>query len=437
MLTPQPGRALSPERPGLALLGSLCLFLSAIEYLIPKPFPFMRIGLANLPLLLALDLFGARDFFLLTLLKVTGQGIVSGTLFSYVFLFSLAGTFSSAALMYVMRHAAGTKRAGFAGISCAGAMLSNGVQLVLARYFVFGAGFDRGFGQGLRFLVPPFLASGFISGTILGLFCEAFCRRSWWYAAHSRTGRPVGEPPLLTIRQESPPPPPTCRASEKRRLHRRSKMQRREGWNKFFNSGELFIAGLVMTLFFLFNPSPLFRVFQFLFFCFLAWLSGKKSRPLITALIMAGIVFFNLLAPYGKVLAQWGPLRITQGSLLAGLGKAVTLEGLVMLSAACVKSDLRLPGSLGLLLGESFRLLELLRNKRALIRRGRVLEGIDQMMLELEAELKAEPKAAPGGIAAGITPLTGRPKQKVLGLLLLAGMTAFTAAVGILAGVTR
>jgi heptaprenyl diphosphate synthase len=126
-------------------------------------------------------------------------------------------------------------------------------------------------------------------------------------------------------------------------------------------------------------------------------------------------------------------LRITQGSLLAGLGKAVTLEGLVMLSAACVKSDLRLPGSLGLLLGESFRLLELLRNKRALIRRGRVIEGIDQMMLELEAE----PKAESGGIAAGIAPLTGRPKQQAASLLLLAGMTALTAAIGVLAGVTR
>jgi heptaprenyl diphosphate synthase len=398
---PQPGSA---GRRTLALLGSLCLFLSAIEYLIPKPLPFMRIGLANLPLLLALDIFGPKDFFLLALLKVLGQGIISGTLFSYVFLFSLAGTFSSAALMYVMRHIMGTKHAGFAGIGCAGAMLSNGVQLLLARYFVFGAGL----GRGLRFLVPPFLASGFISGTVLGLFCEAFCRRSRWYAAHtgSGTAQPVNSGGAIspdTAPRETLPP------AVRRRLER---------WNNFFNGGGLFIAGLLMTLLFLFNPSPLFRIPQFAFFCLLAWLSGKKRNPLVTALIMAGIVFFNLLVPYGKMLAQWGPLRLTQGSLLAGLGKAVTLEGLVMLSGACVKPDLRLPGSLGALLGESFRLLELLRERRTVIRRGHIIEGLDLLMRELEA--------AP----AGTVPPRGNLKRKAVSLLLLAGMVALTAAIG-------
>ncbi|MDR1230490.1 MAG: heptaprenyl diphosphate synthase, partial [Spirochaetaceae bacterium] len=30
-----------------ALLGAFCLFLSSIEYMIPKPLPFMRLGIAN------------------------------------------------------------------------------------------------------------------------------------------------------------------------------------------------------------------------------------------------------------------------------------------------------------------------------------------------------------------------------------------------------
>ncbi|MCL2128626.1 MAG: Gx transporter family protein, partial [Treponema sp.] len=174
MLTPQPGR----ERDrSLALLGGLCLFLSAIEYLIPRPLPFMRIGLANLPLLLALDIFGPKDFFLLALLKVLGQGIIGGALFSYVFLFSLAGTFASASVMYLLRRLLGKKHLGFTGLGCAGAMASNGVQLVLARYFIFG--------PALRFIVPPFLASGFVTGAALGLFCEYFSRHSLWYAKHA------------------------------------------------------------------------------------------------------------------------------------------------------------------------------------------------------------------------------------------------------------
>ena len=33
------------------------MFLSVIEYMIPKPMPFMRLGLAHLPILLSLLIF--------------------------------------------------------------------------------------------------------------------------------------------------------------------------------------------------------------------------------------------------------------------------------------------------------------------------------------------------------------------------------------------
>jgi heptaprenyl diphosphate synthase len=392
MLTPQPGRA---ERHTVALLGSLCLFLSAIEYLIPKPLPFMRIGLANLPLLLALDILGPTDFFLLALLKVLGQGIMGGTLFSWVFLFSFAGTFSSAALMYLLRGSLGKKRIGFAGLGCAGAMASNGIQLILARYLIFG--------PALRYLAPPFLASGFVTGITLGLVCEYFCRHSRWYAEHEE---------ILT---------------EARRAHRTfgSRTRREEkGFNYFnktpFRAYELFYAGLLMALIFLLGRSLPARAMQFLLFCLFAKLLGKKINPLITITIMAGIVFFNLLAPYGKVLTVLGPLRITQGSLFAGLEKALTLEGLLMLSRACIRSDLRLPGTIGSLLGESLRILELMRAKKSLIRRGHIVAGIDQLMREVESVNTAEPTDAP----------PAQPKRSVKNIVLLGAVVVLTAVIG-------
>jgi len=310
----------------------------------------MRIGLANLPLLLALDFFGLKDFFLLALLKVLGQGIMGGTLFSWVFLFSLTGTFSSAALMYLLRQLLGKKRLGFAGLGCAGAMASNGVQLVLARFLVFG--------PALRYLAPPFLASGFVTGIALGLVCEYFCRKSQWYAYHIRN---------FTTE-----------------LHGgRGEKEKSCGIITPCNSVVFFFFGLLMALIFIVTPLPV-RAALFLVFCVFARLMGKKINPVITLIIMAGIVFFNLLVPYGKVLAAFGPLRITQGSLLAGLEKAVTLEGLLMLSRACIRSDLRLPGTIGSLLGESLRILELMREKKGLIRRGHIIAGIDEMLLEIE-----------------------------------------------------
>ncbi|MDR0376036.1 MAG: Gx transporter family protein [Treponema sp.] len=163
----------------VALLGALCLFLSSIEYMIPKPFPFMRIGIANLPLMLALDMLGRGDFFLLVLIKILGQALVTGTLFSYVFLFSLAGTTLSASAMFFLRRLCG-RRIGFIGIGVAGAMLSNLSQLFLASFFVFG--------KSVAYIAPPFLGAGLVAGVCLGAFCEHFASTSAWYAAVKRGG---------------------------------------------------------------------------------------------------------------------------------------------------------------------------------------------------------------------------------------------------------
>ncbi|MDR0377789.1 MAG: Gx transporter family protein [Spirochaetaceae bacterium] len=164
-----------PEtRKSLALLGACCLFFSTIEYMIPKPLPFMRIGIANLPLMLALDIFPFPVFLVLTALKVLGQALITGTLFSYVFLFSLTGTFFSAVFMYGLRRLLGRNRISFIGIGTVGAMMSNITQLALAWFFVFK--------NNVRYIAPPLLAAGMIAGAALGLFCEYFSSRSQWYA---------------------------------------------------------------------------------------------------------------------------------------------------------------------------------------------------------------------------------------------------------------
>lgn len=159
----------------VAVLGAFCLFLSTIEYMIPKPLPFMRIGIANLPIMLALDILSPFAFFVLVAIKVVGQSLVSGSLFSYIFLFSLLGSFSSAALMFFSRKLIGPGRIGFLGIGTLGALMSNMTQILLARVFVFG--------ESAKYVAPPFLAAGVVTGIALGLFCEAFVAKSAWYAA--------------------------------------------------------------------------------------------------------------------------------------------------------------------------------------------------------------------------------------------------------------
>jgi len=160
----------------IALLGAMCLFLSAIEYMIPKPLPFMRIGLANLPLMLAVDILPFSSFLVLIAIKIFGQALITGTLFSYILLFSIAGTFFSAMVMYALRRIFGRNRITFAGIGTAGAMVSNTAQLAMAQVFLLK--------ENVRYIAPPFLAAGLVTGITLGIFCEVFSRRSQYYKIH-------------------------------------------------------------------------------------------------------------------------------------------------------------------------------------------------------------------------------------------------------------
>jgi heptaprenyl diphosphate synthase len=167
------GTASNYERLELeAFLGALCLFFATIEYLFPKPFPFFRLGLANLPVLIALEILPGSYVLLLVLLKVLGQGLINGTLASYVFLFSLAGSFSSALVM-LGAHRAFRGYISLLGVSVLGALASNVVQIYLSVTFIFG--------RSAWVIAPVFLGLGLGSGVFVGVFALHFVRHSRWY----------------------------------------------------------------------------------------------------------------------------------------------------------------------------------------------------------------------------------------------------------------
>jgi heptaprenyl diphosphate synthase len=155
----------------VSLAAAVCLFLASIEYVIPKPLPFLRIGLANLPLLLALDLFPIHQFFFLLGLKILGQSLIQGSLFSFTFLFSLCGSLASGTVMLAARRALRGSTS-LIGISILGALASNLVQLILARYLVFG--------KSAWLIAPPFLLVGLISSSVLGYLAQVYRDRSTW-----------------------------------------------------------------------------------------------------------------------------------------------------------------------------------------------------------------------------------------------------------------
>jgi len=398
----------------VALLGALCFFLSALELLVPRPLPFMRIGLANMPLLLGVRLLRVGDFALLVLLKIVGQALVGGTFLSFVFLFSIAGTVASAAVMY----AAGRiprRLLGLAGIGCLGAMVSNGAQILVAAHPAL-------FGQAARLLMPPFLAAGFVAGIVLGLVCERFCRGSRWYAqAEGRA--PSLEPPPPAASPPSATAPRALRPERGRRPFDRCPPR------------DLFFAGIALAAVFMLTrslPGHILQVFprhapQFLLFCLVVAFSGRRHSFIVTAIFMTGVVLLGLVAPHGRVLLSLGPLTVAEGSLRVALDRAVTLAGLMMLSRAFVRSDLRLPGAFGALLAHTFRTLEAMRGAtaaRAVPGRGLgfVLARADAVMLEVSA-------ATPGD-----APPREEPRRGVGGTLLLFAIAAAAVALAGIGG---
>jgi heptaprenyl diphosphate synthase len=177
----------------------------------------------------------------------------------------------------------------------------------------------------------------------------------------------------------------------------------RRGWYEgHFSGGALFAAGLCAAPALLFNPSLQGRAIQFLLFWGLVLLAGKKANPLAALLVILGIVFFNLLFPYGEVLFSLGLFRISSGALRTGLIRGITLEGLFMLSRLTIRQDLRLPGGFGELMGESFRILGLLTERKNTISAKNLIAGIDEMMLELSApDAGGDDPAADRGRAEG------------------------------------
>lgn len=155
----------------IAFFSALCLFLSTIEYALPKPLPFLRLGLANLPVILSLSILKKREIALVVFFKVVAQGVISGTLFSYIFLFSAAGSFSSAFVMILASRLFKSKISAF-GISLAGALSNNLAQLCIARLFLFG--------QNAKYIAPILLITGLATGSALGIFAEFFKQKSKW-----------------------------------------------------------------------------------------------------------------------------------------------------------------------------------------------------------------------------------------------------------------
>ncbi|HDQ13910.1 MAG TPA: hypothetical protein ENN41_03745 [Sediminispirochaeta sp.] len=337
----------------ISLFAALSLFLSIVELLIPKPIPFLRIGLANLPLLVALSFFSTREFLTLVLLKIFGQAIVGGTLFSYVFLFSAVGSLSSAVIMMMLRNLY-PRYIGMIGIGVFGAFGSNVAQLFFAAWMIFGGS--------TKYIAPLFLLVGTLSGALLGGITDFVLTRSHWLRSY---GGSTG----------------VVHPSEKG-------LAAEHQGHKSSQALYLLLIGLLMIPAFVLQSQLWLKGLQMALILLYGLCLGGRVRILPGLLLVSAVTAASLLTPLGRVIGSVLDFPITLGALEQGLHRGLNLVGLVYISRSAVSSKLRIPGRLGNLLYRVFFYFEELTSIR--LHRGRsenFLSGIKERLLYIDQAL--------------------------------------------------
>lgn len=145
---------------------ALALIFSYVESLIPIQLgiPGVKLGLANLIIVIALYKMRLSEVFLLSIVRILLSGFLFGNYFSI--LYSLAGGLLSLAVMFLLKKAGDFS---VMGISMAGGVSHNVGQLVVAMMVVetFSVGY----------YLPVLLVAGLVTGFLIGVAAGEMLKR--------------------------------------------------------------------------------------------------------------------------------------------------------------------------------------------------------------------------------------------------------------------
>ncbi len=145
---------------------ALALIFSYVESLIPFHIgmPGVKLGLANLIIVIALYKMNVKAAYLLSVTRVVLSGFMFGSLFGI--LYSLAGGLLSLTVMAVLK-----KSNGFSvmGVSIAGGVSHNIGQLVVAMLVVET--------YSVMYYLPVLLTAGLITGLLIGITANEMLKR--------------------------------------------------------------------------------------------------------------------------------------------------------------------------------------------------------------------------------------------------------------------
>lgn len=145
---------------------ALALIFSYVETLIPIQFgiPGVKLGLANLVIVIALYKMSVKEAYVLSVVRVVLAGFIFGNLFSIIY--SLSGGLLSLTVMALLKK---TDKFSLIGVSIAGGVFHNVGQLIMAALVLESLS--------IGYYFPVLLLSGIITGTLIGIVSGEMLKR--------------------------------------------------------------------------------------------------------------------------------------------------------------------------------------------------------------------------------------------------------------------
>ncbi|KQC08870.1 MAG: hypothetical protein APR54_04120 [Candidatus Cloacimonas sp. SDB] len=143
----------------LAFFTALAITIFLLENLIPRPFPFLKFGFANIIVLYVLITINFRSALLIAISKTLIGGLLSGLILSPTTLLSLSGSIAALLIMYILYRS--PLHFSLIGLSISGAVFHNLSQLIVVRLILIKE-------HSIFYLTPLLIILGLFTGTLTG-----------------------------------------------------------------------------------------------------------------------------------------------------------------------------------------------------------------------------------------------------------------------------
>ncbi len=162
----------------MALMVALGVILHRLEALLPLPTPWVKLGLANLMTLMALVYLGAREAFIVTLLRVILGSILAGTFLGPTFFLSLIGGLAGTVIMCGIYNR-GKGPFTLVGVSVCGAYMHTFVTAICVYFFLIKQ-------TSFFVLLPFFFSLALVTGILTGIAGNLLSQKMRFPLKHSQ-----------------------------------------------------------------------------------------------------------------------------------------------------------------------------------------------------------------------------------------------------------